>query len=232
MDVMISSSLTKSTLLHTSKSPDYTLRLAENTKFNNDLRSVTPLQLSSTQRFIPLVLNQCGRRGPHFEAMLLEHASLLIKRSSGCSLLQGPFAVPPSVTLSKVLSSWGNRITWTAQRELAAQVIRGSEAHKSFAAFLSSAAVRGQSSTVPERAGSRLAGTGTTRLNDRTGFGTGGSPYGLTGVQAGSRGTGGASVDSSGVWAGGDGQNCGAGIARQAGVDGWAGVNASMGLAV
>ena len=87
MDLMISSILSKSTLLHTSKSSDCTLRLAENTKFNKDLRSVDPLQLSSTQRYIPLAMNQFGLRGPHFEAMLLEHASLLIKRSSGCSLL-------------------------------------------------------------------------------------------------------------------------------------------------
>jgi hypothetical protein len=106
--------------------------------------------------------------------MLLEHASLLIKRSSGCSLLQGPFVVPPSVALSKVLSSRGNKITWSAQRELVAQVIRGSEAHKSFEAFLSSTTVRGQFSLEPEWVGSLLAGTS-----------TGGLPGGRAGGQRG-----------------------------------------------
>jgi hypothetical protein len=178
MDIMISSSLTKSTLLHTSKSSDYTLRLAENTKFNKDLRSVNPLQLSSTQRFIPLVMNQCGRRGPHFEAMLLEQASLLIKRSSGCALLQGPFAVPPSVALSKVLSAWGNRITWTAQRELAAQVIRGTESHKSCSAFLSYTAAPGCGGSVPGgRAGSQHGWL----PNCRTGW----KDFGMAGERAG-----------------------------------------------
>jgi len=33
------------------------------------------------------VMNKCGKRGPHFQALLLEFASLLIKRSSGCRLL-------------------------------------------------------------------------------------------------------------------------------------------------
>ncbi len=87
MDLMITSSLSKSTLLHTSKSSDYALKLAENKKFNGDLRTAKPLQISTTRRFIPLVQNQCGKRGPHFEAMLRELASLLIKRSSGCCLL-------------------------------------------------------------------------------------------------------------------------------------------------
>ncbi len=87
MDLMVTSSLSISTLLHTSKSFDYALRLVENKKFNKDLRNPEHLQHSATQRFIPLVLNQCGKRGPHFEATLREFASLLIKRSSGCSLL-------------------------------------------------------------------------------------------------------------------------------------------------
>ncbi len=154
------------------------MRLAENIKFNKDLRSVNPLKLSSTQRFIPLVMNQCGRRGPHFDAMLLEHASLLIKRSSGCSLLQGPFAVPPSVALSKVLSVWGNRITWTAQRELAAQVIRGTESHKSCSAFLSSTAAPVFGGSVP---GGRAGGQRDWLPNCRTGW----NAFGLAGERAG-----------------------------------------------
>ncbi len=54
-------------------------------------------------------------------AILREMASLLIKHLAGCRLLQGPFALPPTVALAtKVLSSWGARLTWTAQREHAA----------------------------------------------------------------------------------------------------------------
>ncbi len=81
-------------------------------------------------------MNQCGRRGPHFEAILREHASILVKRPSGCRLLQGPFAVPPTVALAKVLSAWGARLTWTAQREYATQIIRAVETHKAASDFL------------------------------------------------------------------------------------------------
>ena len=102
-DLMVTSSRSKSALLHSSQSSNYALRLAENIKFTKDLSSTDPLQLSATQRFIPLVQNQCGKRGPHFEATLREFATLLIKGSSGCHLLQGPFTIPPSVVLAKVL---------------------------------------------------------------------------------------------------------------------------------
>ncbi len=135
---MLASSLSISTLLQSSKSSGYALRLGENTKFNNDLRSDEPLQHLAAQRFIPLVHNQCGRRGPHFESTLREFAYLLIKRASGCRLLQGPFAIPPTMALNKVLCMWGARLTWTTQRELAAQVIRGVQVHKVAASFLSS----------------------------------------------------------------------------------------------
>ena len=101
---MVSSSLSKSTLLHSSKSSDFFLRHGENVKFSKKLRNAEPIQLSATQRFIPLVMNRCGRRGPHFESTLLEFPSLLIKRKSSCCLLQGPFAVPLFVALSKVLN--------------------------------------------------------------------------------------------------------------------------------
>ena len=142
MNLMVTSSLSKSTPLHTSKSSDYALKLAESRKFTGDLHNVEPLQLSATQRFIPLVQNQCGKRGPHFEATLREFASLLIKRSSGCCLLQGPIAIPPKVALARVLSCRGSRLAWTAQRELAAHVIIGVESHKAAATFLRTAAVR------------------------------------------------------------------------------------------
>ncbi len=87
LDPMISSSLSSSTLLQPSKSADHVLRKGENTKFPKDLRNAEPLQPHATQRFIPLVMNQCGRRGAHFDALFLEFASLLIKRSTGCRLL-------------------------------------------------------------------------------------------------------------------------------------------------
>ncbi len=103
LDVMVSSSLSQCTLFHSSKSADCVLKKGENTKFAKDLRNAESLQTSDTQRFIPLVMNQCGRRGSHFQSLLLDVASLLVKRSSGCCLLQDPFADPPFVALSKVL---------------------------------------------------------------------------------------------------------------------------------
>ena len=68
-------------------------------------------------------------------------ASLLIRRPASCRLLQGPFALPPTVALAKVLSSWGARLTWNAQREHAAQIVRVVEAHKSASVFMSSATI-------------------------------------------------------------------------------------------
>ena len=57
VNLMITSSRSKSTLLHTFESSDYALRLAENTKSTKYMRSTDPLQLLVTQRFISLVLN-------------------------------------------------------------------------------------------------------------------------------------------------------------------------------
>jgi len=136
MDVVLCSTLSKSCLLHSSSISDYALKQAEYNKFTKDLRNSEPLPHSNTQRFIPLAMNQCGRRGPHFEAILREHASILVKHPYGCRLLQGPFAVPPTVVLAKVLSAWGARLTWTAQREYAAQIIRAVETHKAASYFL------------------------------------------------------------------------------------------------
>ncbi len=58
-------------------------------------------------------------------------------------LLQGPFAVPPTVALAKILSSWGARLTWTAQREYAARIIRAVETHKTVVDFLTFIAALG-----------------------------------------------------------------------------------------
>ena len=44
------------------------------------------------------------------------------------------------MALAKVLSCWASSLTWTAHRELSAQVMRGMEAHKVAAHFLSAAA--------------------------------------------------------------------------------------------
>jgi hypothetical protein len=164
MDLMISSSLSNSTLLHSSKTSDYVLRQGENTKFSKDLRNAEPLQLSVTQCFIPLVMNKCDRRGAHFQATLLEFASLLIKRSSECRLLQRSFTDPPAVALSKILNSWGSRLTWAVQKERSAQVIRGVETHKVATSFIHSAAECG--SSVPGRAG----GQSGWQSNCRTGW--------------------------------------------------------------
>ena len=144
MDVVLCTALSKSCLLHSSSSSDFTLRQAENNKFTKDMRNAEPLQHSTTQRFIPLAMNQCGRRGPHFEAILREHASIMINRPSGCRLLQGPLAVPPTVALAKVLAVWGARLTWTSQREYAAQIIRAVETHKAASDFLSFNAALGR----------------------------------------------------------------------------------------
>ena len=66
----------------------------------------------------------------------------MIKRPEGCRLLQGPFALPPTVALAKILSSRGARLTLTAQREHAAQIVKAVEDHKKASVFLSSAAIR------------------------------------------------------------------------------------------
>jgi hypothetical protein len=69
MDLMFTSILSKSALLHTSQSFDRTLRLIENKKLTKDLRNTDPsTPTKPTQRFILMVQNQqCGKRGYHFE---------------------------------------------------------------------------------------------------------------------------------------------------------------------
>jgi hypothetical protein len=75
MDIIISSSLSKSYLQQISASSFFALKQAESKKFTKDLRNVDPIHMAGTQRLIPLATNQCGRRGPHFDAMLRESAS-------------------------------------------------------------------------------------------------------------------------------------------------------------
>jgi hypothetical protein len=90
MDVVIASALTKSCLLPSTKSSDFVLRQAENRKFSKDSCSCDPVQKSSTRRLIPLAVNHLGLRGPHFNAVLKEFATLLVAKPGGCSLLKGP----------------------------------------------------------------------------------------------------------------------------------------------
>ena len=68
-------------------------------------------------RFIPLALNYFGLRGPHFQAVLKEFATILVTKPEGCSLLNGPFALTHSGALYKIMRTWGSRLTWDAQRE-------------------------------------------------------------------------------------------------------------------
>ena len=63
-------------------------------------------------------------------------ATVLITRPSGCSITTGPFAMTQGAALSNILARWGARITWTAQREFAAPLVRAVMAHKASAAFL------------------------------------------------------------------------------------------------
>jgi len=137
MHVMICASMSKSCLQNSFTRSNFVLHHAERNKFNKHLRDREPLQLSATQRCIPLALNQFGHRGSHFDDILREQASLLIKRATGCRLLQGPLAAPPTFALAKVLSSWGARLTRTTQREHVAQIIKTMVNHKSATIFIS-----------------------------------------------------------------------------------------------
>ncbi len=74
------------------------------------------------------------------------------------------------MALSKVLNCWGARLTWTAQKEHVAHVIRGVEAHKAVVAFLYSA-TRRESAVHRGRAGGEQG----LLSNGRTGWG----PLGL-----------------------------------------------------
>ncbi len=52
--------------------------------------------------------------------------------------MKGPFALSMNGALRKILEYWGSRLTWTVQRQHAAQLISGMEAFHSSASFLSS----------------------------------------------------------------------------------------------
>ncbi len=85
-------------------------------------------------------------------------------------------AVPPTVALSKVMSSWGARHTWAAQREHVAQIVRTVEGCKSVVVTvcISSVQGRGVGSTVPD---GRARGQRGWRPN----YGTGWKALGMAG---------------------------------------------------
>jgi len=115
MNVVLCSTLSVSCLLKSSTSSDFALSQAESNKFRKNLRFRKPLQLSATQRFIPLAMNECGRKRPHYSAILREIASLMITRPVECRMLQGPFLLPPTVAMAKLLSTCGARLSWAAR---------------------------------------------------------------------------------------------------------------------
>ena len=43
-------------------------------------------------------------------------------------LLQGPFALSIDGALHKILNTWGSRLTWTAQKQHASQIVGSMEA--------------------------------------------------------------------------------------------------------
>ncbi len=128
MDIVITSVLKHSCLSNATKGSDYVLRTAETVKFRKDSRSCGPIQASATRRFVPLAINHLGLRGGHFQALLKEFATTLVTRPGGCVLLQGPFALSINGALHKILNTWGSRLTWTAQRQHASQIIGSMEA--------------------------------------------------------------------------------------------------------
>jgi hypothetical protein len=137
MDIVIASALQKSCLSPINKSSDIVLKAAEKSKFRKDLNSSKPISSSSTMRlFVPLALNHFELRGPHFQAVLKEFATIMVTKPEGCSLLRGSFALTHSGALHKILRYWGSRLTWTALREHAGQIVRGLQAFYDSAAFV------------------------------------------------------------------------------------------------
>ena len=87
MDIVIASGLTKSCLTSSCKSSDYVFKVAEVAKFGKDMRSCSSIASSSRMQIIPLALSHLGLRGPHFQAVLKELATILATKPEGCSLL-------------------------------------------------------------------------------------------------------------------------------------------------
>ena len=49
--------------------------------------------------------------------------------------MQGPFALSLNGSLRKILNTWGSRLTWTSQREHAAQIVGGMDAFFTTSAY-------------------------------------------------------------------------------------------------
>ena len=137
MDIVVTSALQPSCLLPSTRSSDYVIKLVEDRKFRRDAASTGPIQNSATRRLIPLAMNHLGMRGGHFQAALKEFATSLVTKPAGCGLLQGPFAMSINGALRKILNTWGARLTWTAQRAHAAQIVGGMGSFLASAAFVS-----------------------------------------------------------------------------------------------
>jgi hypothetical protein len=137
MDVMVTSAMQNSCLSQSITSSDYVIKKAENQKFGKDSRSSDPIQLRPTMRFIPLAMNHLGLRGSYLNVALREFATQLVMRPNGCSLMSGPFALSLNEALKKFLFTWGAKLTWTAQRHHAAQILNGMDSFFANASFLS-----------------------------------------------------------------------------------------------
>ena len=92
MDTTTSSSTKPSSLDKACTSADHVMQSSEARKFRDDAKSSKPVQSSQGMRFIPLATNQFGRRGMHFQALLVELAWNRVHNPSGCGLTRGPFA--------------------------------------------------------------------------------------------------------------------------------------------
>jgi hypothetical protein len=127
----------KSCLTQSITSSAYVVKKVENQKFGKDSRSIDPIQLSSTMRFIPLAMNHLGLRDSHFNAALREFATQLVMRPNGCSIMSGLFALSLNGALRKLLFTWGARLTSTTQRQHASQFLNGMDSFFANASFLS-----------------------------------------------------------------------------------------------
>jgi len=135
MDRIITPAINHSCLTHAIKGSDYDIRDDESVKSRKVARSSCHVHSSSTFRLIPLALNHMCLRGGDFQAMLKELDTILVTMPRGCSLLQGPFALSINGALHKILNTWGSRLSWTAQREHAAQIVGALDAFYANAHF-------------------------------------------------------------------------------------------------
>ena len=136
MDIVITLALKPSCLLNATKDSDFAIRVAKSVKFRDDARSRGPIQSSATRRMIPVALDHLVLRGGHFSAIPREFVAILVTRPSGCSFLKGAFALLLNGALNNVLNTWGSRLTWTAQREHATQIVGAMDSFYASSHFL------------------------------------------------------------------------------------------------